>query len=223
MVCSEESHSIPGNQNTTYVTRSCNLQLCLAEKLKIIKADKKQSLNRRTELVSRCRHENRFYLCNFPPTVPWTVSNPLLDFFRYFRFPMFCFANIFEFFEFLLAFSDLAYLFKFFDPFEFFEFLPALSILPIFSNFLIFFRFFLYIFKRSSSLLWIFWFFWFLWFSVFLLQSQTVMLVLPLPSIFSTLYLLANFCQFFPRPSCASYSWLQLRWFPRPNPRYTLG
>ena len=52
-------------QNTT---RMCNL--CLAEKLEIIKADKKRSLNKRTELVSKCRHENRFYLCNFPPAVP---------------------------------------------------------------------------------------------------------------------------------------------------------
>ena len=52
-------------QNTT---RMCNL--CLAEKLEIIKADKKRSLNKRTELVSKCRHENRFYLGNFPPAVP---------------------------------------------------------------------------------------------------------------------------------------------------------
>ena len=52
---------------TTYqnTTRRCNL--CLAEKLAIIKADKSQSLNKRTELVSKCRHENRYYLCNFPP------------------------------------------------------------------------------------------------------------------------------------------------------------
>ena len=52
-------------QNTT---RRCNV--CLAEKLEIIKADKKRSLNKRTELVSKGRHENRLYLCNFPPAVP---------------------------------------------------------------------------------------------------------------------------------------------------------
>ena len=49
-------------QNTT---KRCNL--CLAEKIAIIKADKKTSLNKRTELVSKCRHENAFYLHNFPP------------------------------------------------------------------------------------------------------------------------------------------------------------
>ena len=49
-------------------TRKCNL--CIAEKLEIMKADKDRSLNRRSELVSKCRHENQFYLCNFPPAIP---------------------------------------------------------------------------------------------------------------------------------------------------------
>ena len=51
-------------QNTT---GRCNL--CVAEKLAIIRADKKTSLNKRSELVSKCRHENRYYLCNFPPPI----------------------------------------------------------------------------------------------------------------------------------------------------------
>ena len=51
-------------QNTT---GRCNL--CVAEKLAIIRADKKTSLNKRSELVSKCRHENRSYLCNFPPPI----------------------------------------------------------------------------------------------------------------------------------------------------------
>ena len=49
-------------------TRRCNL--CIPEKLEIMKADKDRSLNKRSELVSKCRHENQFYLCNFPPTIP---------------------------------------------------------------------------------------------------------------------------------------------------------
>ena len=53
-------------QNTT---GRCNL--CVAEKLAIIRADKKTSLNKRSELVSKCRHENRYYLCNFPPPISW--------------------------------------------------------------------------------------------------------------------------------------------------------
>ena len=38
---------------------------CLDEKLEIAWADKTRSLNKRSELVSKCRHENKFYLCNF--------------------------------------------------------------------------------------------------------------------------------------------------------------
>ena len=47
----------------TNVTKRCNL--CLAEKLAIIKSDKSRSLNKRTELISKCRHENKFYLKHF--------------------------------------------------------------------------------------------------------------------------------------------------------------
>ena len=52
-------------------TKKCNL--CLAEKLAIIQADKRSSLNKRTELVSKCRHENKYYLRNFPPTITWCI------------------------------------------------------------------------------------------------------------------------------------------------------
>ena len=52
-------------QNTT---KRCNL--CLAEKVEIISADKVRSLNKKTELISKCRHENKFYLSNFQPPVP---------------------------------------------------------------------------------------------------------------------------------------------------------
>lgn len=43
-------------------SRTCNL--CLAEKFLIITADKSTSLNKRSELISKCRHENKFYLRN---------------------------------------------------------------------------------------------------------------------------------------------------------------
>ena len=50
-------------QAYTNKTKRCNL--CLTEKLTIIKADKSSTLNKRTELISKCRHENKFYLSNF--------------------------------------------------------------------------------------------------------------------------------------------------------------
>ena len=39
-------------------------QLCLAEKMSILQADKKNLLNKRSELVSKCRHINKFLLKN---------------------------------------------------------------------------------------------------------------------------------------------------------------
>ena len=51
----------------TCQSRRCNL--CLAEKLAILQEDKGSSLNKRSELISKCRHENRFYLSNFLATV----------------------------------------------------------------------------------------------------------------------------------------------------------
>ena len=44
-------------------TKRCNL--CLTEKLSIINADKTTTLNKRSELVSKCRHENKYYLAHF--------------------------------------------------------------------------------------------------------------------------------------------------------------
>ena len=39
--------------------RTCNL--CLAEKICILNAEKNLLLNKRSELLSKCRHENKFY------------------------------------------------------------------------------------------------------------------------------------------------------------------
>ena len=44
-------------------TKRCNL--CSAEKFYIIKADNSTLLNKRSELISKCRHENKYYLSNF--------------------------------------------------------------------------------------------------------------------------------------------------------------
>ena len=40
----------------------CNL--CLSEKLCILSADKSTLLNKRSELITKCRHENKFYAAN---------------------------------------------------------------------------------------------------------------------------------------------------------------
>ena len=53
-------------QNST-LAKGCNL--CLAEKLQITMANKDRSLHRRSELISKCRHENKFYLSSFQPPV----------------------------------------------------------------------------------------------------------------------------------------------------------
>jgi len=44
------------------MSKRCNL--CLAEKLSIIKANKASLFNKRSELISKCRHENKYYLMN---------------------------------------------------------------------------------------------------------------------------------------------------------------
>ena len=46
----------------TNETKRCNL--CLMEKFFIIYADKNTLLNKKSELISKCRHENKFYLSN---------------------------------------------------------------------------------------------------------------------------------------------------------------
>ena len=42
----------------------CNL--CLCEKLFILKADCKSLLNKRSEIISKCKHKNKFLLKNYP-------------------------------------------------------------------------------------------------------------------------------------------------------------
>lgn len=44
-------------------SRKCGL--CLAEKLSIMQADQRTLLNKRSELLGKCRHRNRFKLSNF--------------------------------------------------------------------------------------------------------------------------------------------------------------
>ena len=48
-----------------YSNKRKRCHLCLTEKLYLIKAKKPTLLNKRTELISKCRHENKFYLANF--------------------------------------------------------------------------------------------------------------------------------------------------------------
>jgi len=49
---------------TPYQRTNDKCSLCLNEKLAILKYDKKNILNRRSELVSKCRHRNKHKLCN---------------------------------------------------------------------------------------------------------------------------------------------------------------
>ena len=44
-------------------TKTCNL--CLCEKLCILSADKRNLLNKRSELINKCRHLNKSQACNF--------------------------------------------------------------------------------------------------------------------------------------------------------------
>ena len=46
-------------------SKKCNL--CTAEKFHILTTPKKLLLNKRSEKVSKCRHENKFRLANFTP------------------------------------------------------------------------------------------------------------------------------------------------------------
>ena len=43
--------------------------VCTTEKLKISDEEKSLSLNKRSELVTKCRHENKYIIANFIPTV----------------------------------------------------------------------------------------------------------------------------------------------------------
>ena len=48
-----------------YSNKSKQCHLCLTEKLYLIRAKKPSLLNKRSELISKCHHENKFYLANF--------------------------------------------------------------------------------------------------------------------------------------------------------------
>ena len=54
---------------TPYIngTRKCNL--CLTEKFNIIKTSL-ELINKRSELISKCCYENKFYLMNFKEVPP---------------------------------------------------------------------------------------------------------------------------------------------------------
>ena len=45
------------------ITKRCNL--CLTEKFRIITSNGTNLLNKRSELISKCRHENKFYIKNY--------------------------------------------------------------------------------------------------------------------------------------------------------------
>ena len=47
-----------------YSSGNKTCSLCSAEKMAILSANKKLLLNQRSELLSKCRHENKFYASN---------------------------------------------------------------------------------------------------------------------------------------------------------------
>ena len=49
---------------TPYTAGSARCNLCLEEKLQILKANKENLLNKKAEMVSKCRHESKFYAKN---------------------------------------------------------------------------------------------------------------------------------------------------------------
>ena len=74
----QNHRSISGHSKTTtsincsilatapaYSNKSKRCHLCLTEKLYLIRAKKPSLLNKRTELISKCRYENTLYLANF--------------------------------------------------------------------------------------------------------------------------------------------------------------
>ena len=61
------------------ISKRCDL--CLTEKLMIITANPDRILNKRSELISKCRHENKFYLRN-----NWLKNKTLLAFFSHLVF-----------------------------------------------------------------------------------------------------------------------------------------
>ena len=49
----------------SYECGSGRCNLCLEEKIAILKSDKETTLNKRSEILSKCRHKNKFKLRNF--------------------------------------------------------------------------------------------------------------------------------------------------------------
>ena len=64
----EMNWSIVGH-STPYCNGSGRCNLCLTEKLHVITSPFK-IINKRTELISKCRHENKYYLYNFKAVPP---------------------------------------------------------------------------------------------------------------------------------------------------------
>ena len=53
------------DESQPYKNGSKRCNLCILEKLHIINADENYLINKRSELVSKYRHENKFYLENY--------------------------------------------------------------------------------------------------------------------------------------------------------------
>ena len=51
-------------QASSYRGNPSRCNLCLTEKLCILSADRSTLLNKRSELITKCRHENKFYAAN---------------------------------------------------------------------------------------------------------------------------------------------------------------
>ena len=56
-------------QTPAYSNATKRCPLCLREKLEILHADRRMNINKQSELVAKCRHENKFYLSNFTAPV----------------------------------------------------------------------------------------------------------------------------------------------------------
>ena len=52
-------------KSRAYLTTSKTCNLCTAEKYRIITSDQSKTLNKKSELVSKCRHRNNFLLSNY--------------------------------------------------------------------------------------------------------------------------------------------------------------
>lgn len=64
----EKQHNIMWSiicKANAYNNRSKRCNLCLTEKLCIVKSKNNNLLNKRDELISKCRHENKFYIMNY--------------------------------------------------------------------------------------------------------------------------------------------------------------